>query len=372
MSILSVPTIAPERELLEEASFLKALCLERKRTERSRRPFLLMLLDLTTFLSNDVTGKHCDDLLSTLSSSIRETDVIGWYSQRRILGVIFTEIQSDGGRAISNLLSARINGLLYSKLNFDRFREIKLSQYLFPEDWEYDVPQRASHPTLYPDLSERQTSGRLFSVSKRAIDVFGSAIGLLIGLPLFVVIGLAIKLTSKGPILFRQVRVGQYGKPFVFLKFRSMVVDNDPSIHREFVKALINGQAHREQATGNDQGVYKLTRDRRVTRIGMLLRKSSLDELPQLCNVLRGEMSLVGPRPAIPYEVESYELWHRRRVLEAKPGITGLWQVKGRSSVTFDEMVRLDVRYAMARSIWLDLKILLQTPSAVILGTGAY
>jgi lipopolysaccharide/colanic/teichoic acid biosynthesis glycosyltransferase len=109
-----------------------------------------------------------------------------------------------------------------------------------------------------------------------------------------------------------------------------------------------------------------------VTRIGAFLRKTSLDELPQLFNVLRGEMSLVGPRPAIPYEVETYQLWHRRRVLEAKPGITGLWQVKGRSRVTFDEMVRLDVRYAMTRSIWLDLKILIQTPGAVIFGAGAY
>src|SRR6185437_6449093 len=118
--------------------------------------------------------------------------------------------------------------------------------------------------------------------------------------------------------------------------------------------------------------VYKLTTDPRVTPVGAFLRKSSLDELPQLYNVLKGEMSLVGPRPAVPYEVEAYKLWHRRRVLEAKPGITGLWQVMGRSRVTFDEMVRLDVRYAMAQSLCLDLKILLRTPAAVIWGAGAY
>jgi lipopolysaccharide/colanic/teichoic acid biosynthesis glycosyltransferase len=118
--------------------------------------------------------------------------------------------------------------------------------------------------------------------------------------------------------------------------------------------------------------VYKLTKDPRVTRVGAFLRKTSLDELPQLCNVLKGEMSLVGPRPAIPYEVEAYSAWHRRRVLEAKPGITGLWQVKGRSRVSFDEMVRLDVRYASSRSLWLDIKTLAQTPAAVLFGQGAH
>jgi lipopolysaccharide/colanic/teichoic acid biosynthesis glycosyltransferase len=165
--------------------------------------------------------------------------------------------------------------------------------------------------------------------------------------------------------------VGQYGAPFVFLKFRSMSVDNDCGIHRDYVRALISGRAERKSPSGKSQGVYKLTRDPRVTRIGALLRRTSLDELPQLYNVLKGEMSLVGPRPAIPYEVEAYELWHRRRVLEAKPGLTGLWQVKGRSRVTFDEMVRLDVRYAVTQSLWLDAKILIGTPRAVILGEGA-
>jgi lipopolysaccharide/colanic/teichoic acid biosynthesis glycosyltransferase len=135
---------------------------------------------------------------------------------------------------------------------------------------------------------------------------------------------------------------------------------------------LIAGNAERQTAKGNGHGIYKLTKDPRVTRVGAFLRKTSLDELPQLINVLRGEMSLVGPRPAIPYEVEAYQTWHRRRVLEAKPGITGLWQVGGRSRVGFDEMVRLDVRYAAKRSFWLDMKILLLTPRAVIMGEGAY
>jgi lipopolysaccharide/colanic/teichoic acid biosynthesis glycosyltransferase len=195
---------------------------------------------------------------------------------------------------------------------------------------------------------------------------------LVLGAPLFLLIALAIKLSSRGPVLFRQVRVGQFGAPFVFLKFRSMYVGNDANIHREYVKALISGQAEKMTLSGKANAVYKLTRDPRVTRIGACLRKTSLDEVPQLFNVLMGDMSLVGPRPAIPYEVESYRSWHRRRVLDAKPGLTGLWQVSGRSRVTFDEMVRLDLRYAMARSLWLDLKIILQTPRAILFGDGAH
>jgi len=185
---------------------------------------------------------------------------------------------------------------------------------------------------------------------------------------------LAVKTTSKGPVFFKQRRIGQYGKPFVFLKFRSMYVNNDSSVHETYVKQLIAGQApcHLGKHGENGAAVYKLTKDSRVTRVGKLLRRMSLDELPQVFNVLRGEMSLVGPRPAIPYELAAYQTWHRRRVLEVKPGITGLWQVNGRSRVKFDEMVRLDLRYANTWSPWLDIKILLSTPRAVWQGDGAY
>ena len=185
-------------------------------------------------------------------------------------------------------------------------------------------------------------------------------------------IAVLIKLTSKGPILFRQERVGQYGRKFMFLKFRSMYVNNDHAIHREYVKSLIAGSADSTDAPGGQRKVYKLTNDPRITWIGGFLRKTSLDEIPQFFNVLRGEMSLVGPRPPIAYEVESYDIWHRRRLLGVKPGITGLWQVAGRSRTTFDEMVRLDLQYAKSWSVWMDLRILVQTPRAVVAGDGAY
>ena len=147
--------------------------------------------------------------------------------------------------------------------------------------------------------------------------------------------------------------------------------DNDHSVHKEYVTRLIAGEIEHKSSNGNGNGVYKLTNDKRITRVGKFLRRTSLDELPQLINVLKGDMSLVGPRPAIPYELAAYQTWHRRRVLEVKPGITGLWQVSGRSSVKFDEMVRLDLRYATSWSPWLDFMILMRTPRAVIVGEGA-
>jgi lipopolysaccharide/colanic/teichoic acid biosynthesis glycosyltransferase len=360
-----------DRSILNEESFNRMISLERKRAERSKRLFLLMLLDIRRILVDDKSGQTLGKILRALLPSIRETDVTGWQTDSTVLGIIFTEIPGDARRSIVSTMLLRINGVLYSSMSFEQFSQINISHHVFPEEWDHDVPQRPSHPALYPDLSNREKGTKLFCAAKRTMDMIGSALGLVIGSPLFLIIALAIKLSSNGPALFRQQRIGQYGAPFVFLKFRSMYVDNDSGIHRAYVKTLISGEAESKPSNGNGQGIYKLTGDRRVTRVGAFLRRTSLDELPQLYNVLKGEMSLVGPRPAIPYEVEAYEAWHRRRVLEAKPGITGLWQVKGRSRVTFDEMVRLDVRYAMTRSLWFDLRILMHTPRAVILGEGA-
>jgi len=151
-----------------------------------------------------------------------------------------------------------------------------------------------------------------------------------------------------------------------------MECGSDARIHREYVKQYIAGEADVARVSHTQNVVYKIHSDPRITRVGKFLRKSSLDELPQFINVLRGDMSLVGPRPPIPYELEGYKIWHRRRVLESKPGITGLWQVNGRSRVKFDDMVRMDLQYAKTWSLWLDVKILLQTPTAVLFGAGAY
>jgi lipopolysaccharide/colanic/teichoic acid biosynthesis glycosyltransferase len=210
---------------------------------------------------------------------------------------------------------------------------------------------------------ERPAYARL----KRLIDVAGASVALAAFAPAWAAIAAAIKLTSPGPVLFRQTRLGEDGEPFTFLKFRSMRVDADDRIHREYVAEYLRGRASGEV---DGRLYFKLRQDPRITTVGRFLRRTSLDEIPQLLNVLRGEMSLVGPRPPLPYEVAQYDPWHLGR-LAAIPGITGYWQVYGRSRVSFDDMVRMDIDYIARASIWLDLKLMILTVPAMLCGEGA-
>ena len=214
---------------------------------------------------------------------------------------------------------------------------------------------------------------------KRALDIAGaSALLLVLALPMLLVAA-AVTVTSAGSPIFKQTRVGKGGVPFTFYKFRSMQVDSDDRIHREFVASLIKAGAKGDAgsppaetaATQHQTEFFKLRIDPRVTPLGRFIRKTSIDEVPQLFNVLKGDMSLVGPRPPIPYESAQYQPWHLRRILAIKPGITGLWQVQGRSNVGFSDMVRLDLRYLRDCSFQLDLKILWKTVGAVIRCDGA-
>jgi len=361
--------LAP-KEVLTEEIFRRMISLERKRSERTQRPFVLLLMDTGSSQPREKNGRILLDILSALQPATRETDVMGWYEANSAVGVMFTEITLENNLILSTLLG-RISNVLRGRLTSEQFSQIKFSFHLFPEEWDADNPERQSNPTLYPDLDKRNGANRLGRTLKRGMDIVGSLLLLMLLAPVFFVIAAAIKLTSRGPVLFRQQRIGEHGTPFTFLKFRSMYVNNDPSRHKEYVRQLIAGQAAKQPTNGSGEGIFKLTSDPRITLVGNFLRRASLDELPQFFNVLRGEMSLVGPRPPLPYEVESYATWHRRRLLEAKPGITGLWQIQGRSRVGFDDMVRLDLRYARDCSPWLDVKILLQTPKAVIAGNGA-
>lgn len=204
------------------------------------------------------------------------------------------------------------------------------------------------------------------SGTKRMMDVIIATVAIIIMAPLFVLGSALIRATSRGPAFFRQERVGLGGGTFTILKFRTMVVDNDDSAHREIVRAQLVGGT----IVGTSDGVYKLENDPRVTWVGAWLRRFSLDEIPQLINVLRGEMSIVGPRPALQMEVDLYAPHHMRR-LDARPGLTGLWQVSGRNRLSMLEMLDLDVRYVEEWSIGLDLKILAGTPAALLRGDGA-
>jgi lipopolysaccharide/colanic/teichoic acid biosynthesis glycosyltransferase len=360
---------ASERKALDEEAFRRVIAIERKRTERSKAPFVLMLLEIANH-GSEKTAATLESVISVLLASSRDTDLVGWYKSKTTIGALFTGLVVGDKSTILMTILSRATNRLRDELSFDQFNLINISLHYYPDEWDENGRDRPSNPALYPDLSNQASGKQPLLVLKRGIDIVGGLILSLMCLPFCVLIAIAIKATSKGPILFRQMRVGQHGKQFVFLKFRSMYSDNDHSIHREYVTKLINSGEPAGSVRKSDP-IYKLTGDKRITPIGRFLRRTSLDELPQFLNVLRGDMSLVGPRPPIPYELAAYHTWHRRRLLEVKPGVTGLWQVTGRSTVDFDSMVRLDLKYAVAWSPWLDIKILLLTPLAVIRGSGA-
>lgn len=207
----------------------------------------------------------------------------------------------------------------------------------------------------------------LYPLAKRWVDISCAAVLLLLLSPVLGMIALAIRMDSSGPAIFQQRRVGKWGREFVMYKFRSMYANADDKVHRRFAKEYINGngKVHAAHDSNLNAPVYKPNGDGRITRVGRWLRRTSLDELPQLLNVVRGEMSLVGPRPAVPYEVEQYSRRHLRR-LAVLPGLTGLAQISGRSGLTFEKIVRLDIDYIDRRSLGLDLAILLRTVPVVV------
>jgi lipopolysaccharide/colanic/teichoic acid biosynthesis glycosyltransferase len=357
-------------EVLAEHTFHSMLTHERRRAERSRKPFVLMLLDAN--LEDGTANGILRQAVNVIVASKRETDLVGWYKQDAILGVIFAEVNMEGDRPITEALRTKIEVVLAKHMGSEQAANIAISLHIFPEAWDKDGSGWVADSKLYPDIKKKDLRKRLPLAIKRAIDVVGSTALLVALSPFLALIVALIKLTSKGPVIFQQERLGQLGARFKCLKFRTMYANNDPKIHQDYVQQFIAGKDGLDKsAEGSAEPVYKLVKDPRITPIGGFLRKASLDELPQFWNVLRGEMSLVGPRPPVAYEFEVYDIWHRRRVLEVKPGVTGLWQVSGRSRTRFDEMVRLDLRYCQTWSIWLDVKILLATPWAVFNGDGA-
>lgn len=234
-------------------------------------------------------------------------------------------------------------------------------------------------PEAVSSLTKDRT---VYYTSKRILDVIIAICTLILLFPLIVLIVLLIKLDSPGPVLFIQKRVGanrwmrdgySYWRQTTFpcFKFRTMIHNADSSLHEQYIKAYINNnQQEMNSLQGGNQQIRKLVNDPRLTRIGKFLRKTSMDELPQFWNVIRGEMSLVGPRPAIPYELNYFKPWHYRR-LQAQPGITGLWQIRARGSTDFDQGVKLDIAYIENQDFWFDMYILIETPFTVLFGKGA-
>jgi len=379
--------IDPETGLYSQNFFLLRLKEERERTKRNGRAFSLLIADveaISTALNGKSTGStrtHQRKLAEWLVRQSRKTDTKGWFDLKRV-GILMPDTKNSGAlefrEKIYNQFTQEWPGA--EKVNLEEF--IQVSTFA-------DGSTNGNGSTLnggnggpgqsnlqdnamYADILTQKLFSSLKRLAKRIFDIGGATFGIIVTAPLMLIIAVLIKFTSPGPIFFRQERIGFLGRTFTFLKFRTMGVNADPAVHETYVTNLINGRHGKINRGTEAQPLYKINDDPRVTGLGRILRKTSLDELPQLFNILRGDMSLVGPRPPIAYEVEKYRLWHCGRVFEVKPGLTGLWQVSGRSQTSFDEMVRLDLQYADHWSIWLDIKIILKTFRAVLSTAGAY
>ena len=339
----------PAGDVLGKHHFLKQMEREKLRTDRSKAPLSVVLFRLETKNPDEFGG--VESLLRVLHHSKRETDILG-YLREDLVALLLPDTDAQGTEGFLRKIEGRI----------ERFRASKISgtypDHLFSQLLTEPRDVSALPFVVGEDFKCRAEDGYRF---KRAIDITGAIAGIVLLAPLMIITAMAVAMTSPGPVIFKQIRVGKRGKPFVFYKFRSMYVNADDRIHREFVTKLIEGHLDEVNQGDKENPYYKIKSDPRVTRVGAFIRDKCIDEIPQLVNVLKGDMSLVGPRPPLPYEVENYESWHLRRILEIRPGITGLWQVEGHSSTTFDDMVRLDLRYIRNCSLKLDLGILLKT-----------
>ena len=370
LSIVEGEIVGVGQPIFDEELFKHTVTRERKRTERSGLAMVMLLVGV-----QDSRPEHTSVLFAgiadALSAIMSDIDILGWFEQQSIMGLIVPEIDVANVASTCERLESEFREEILSRVKSDRTERLSIRLHVYPETQSREEGNALSvDPLLFPELHSNQRQHSSFDMLKRGIDLFGSLSLLVVLSPLFLIIACLVKVSSPGPVMFRQVRVGHMMKPFGMYKFRTMHVNADPGIHRNYVSRFITS-SDKGQAQDKKHTVFKLTNDPRIAPLGHFLRKTSLDELPQLWNVLVGEMSLVGPRPPLWYELQKYKPWHCHRMMVAQPGMTGLWQVTGRSRTTFDEMVRLDLRYARERSLRGDIKILLATPAAVIKGNGA-
>lgn len=357
-------------QIFDEDLFKDTIRRERKRAERSGLAMVMLLIGVQDSRPEDTPALFAG-IANTLSAIMSDIDILGWFERQSVMGLIVPEIDMANLASTCERLESEFQKEIMNRFEGDLTERLSIRLRVYPETQPLEEEEALSvDPLLFPDLHSNQRQHTRFEVLKRGVDLLGSLVLLVALSPLLLIIAGLVKLSSPGPVVFRQIRIGQMMKPFMIRKFRTMHANADHGIHHHYVSWFITSSG-KGQEQGKKNETFKLTNDPRITPLGHFLRKTSLDELPQLWNVLVGEMSLVGPRPPLWYELQQYKPWHRHRVLEAKPGITGLWQVTGRSRTTFDEMVRLDLRYARGRSLWADIKILLATPAAVIKGKGA-
>jgi lipopolysaccharide/colanic/teichoic acid biosynthesis glycosyltransferase len=353
----------PWPQPLAKHDFFEQLRSDKLRADRTRSQLSVIVIRTVAKIASVCVS--VDRFLMELGSTIRETDTLGYLADDR-LGLILPETGKRHAQTVTERIYQAGKGVVAS-----------VTTHTYPADLFDELerlPESGDKPLSRPEVLLEEAGPRMSATGaflKRSMDIAGAGAGMLLTAPLLLLVGVAIKTTSPGPIIFRQVRLGKGCVPFVIYKFRSMRTDADEAKHRAYVEKLINGNLHEINNGDTSKPLYKLTGDDRITPVGRFIRKWSLDELPQFINVLKGDMSLVGPRPPLPYEAEAYHAWHLRRVLEIKPGITGLWQVEGRSKTSFDEMVRLDLKYIRTWSLLLDIKLLLKTIKVVLRREGA-
>ena len=361
-SEVNKPTTTASRgveQVLSKHEFGAQLQREKRRSDRSKAAFSIALLKLDTEVGD--AGLNVRLLLQNACDCVRDTDMLG-YLGNGCVAVLLTDTSECGTTSFSERIVECTKGVPFS-----------IATATYPDDL-FDRLLSQAHETPALDaflFDDRDGPNRLWLALKRGLDVAGALAAIAVLAPVMAIVAMAVAITSPGPVVFKQVRLGLRGTPFVFYKFRSMYSNADERIHREFVRNLIRQDENAEGTSGSTRAWSKMRGDPRITPLGAFLRSTSLDELPQLFNVLKGDLSLVGPRPPLPYEVEQYEPWHLRRIMATKPGISGLWQVESRGQSMFDDMVRLDLRYIRNCSLKLDLRILLKTVKVVLFRNGA-
>ncbi len=345
--------------MLTRAEFRAQVRLEKRRADRSKVPLSLVVMRFdgqTLMGTNDLR-----DLIKDLNKRKRETDTMG-NIDKGLIGFLLPYTDSKSAAVFCRLIEDRVD-TPHLRMQSASYPDGRFDALLEGRDIEDDTE---------PAAPERVSLRRRASLAvKRIIDIAGALVLAVITSPIMLVTALAVKFGSPGPIIFRQSRIGMGGQTFMFYKFRSMRTDSNDRVHRDYVEKLIAGQNEDINQGSSDKPVYKMRSDPRITAVGRFIRKTSIDELPQLWNVLKGEMSLVGPRPPVPYEAAKYQSWHMRRLREMRPGLTGLWQVEGRSRTTFDDMVRLDLRYIRTWTLGMDIRILFKTVFVVLNWNGA-
>ncbi len=340
-----------ESSICSQDIFKTVLERERTRSDRNGHELSLILFDI----SEEIKAKTVRILIKALKSRARSIDMFGWYSEKYIGVVLPNTCYKDGNKFAHCIIEM----MFFKKPQPPGFKVYSYSQKWLPEiNGNGAIKRNNKNPENRKCIEGPDPIFiKKMPLWKRTLDVLGSITAMILLSPFFIIVPVLIKSISPGPVLFKQERVGQGGEHFTFLKFRTMKVNNDSTLHREYLNELIK----------SDKSMIKLDKekDSRIIPLGRFIRKACIDELPQLFNVLKGEMSLIGPRPCLPYEANEYLKWHKYR-FDIKPGMTGLWQVSGKNRLTFKEMIRLDIQYVKKMNIWLDLRILLQTAPVVI------